>query len=143
MRDTSLETSGPVGRPAAATATTNVEQMARQPMGNTELATALEEAFDERGLQGVSIFQGTEQGRPMVEITADSEASVFRGLEVAADVLLAVLDQHANEFDSMELVMTTAGRERAGEFALTTEMAESIRSQEIEITAAFIQYVRF
>lgn len=143
VRGTSREIRDPVGLRTAAAMVTSVEQIERQPMLNTELATALEEAFIERGLDGVAIFQGTERGRPLVEVTADSEASVFRSLEVAADVLLTVREQHADELELMELLMTTANRERAGEFALTADMAESIRSQEVEIASFFIQHVRF
>jgi hypothetical protein len=143
VRGTSRETPNPVDHGIAATTTTSVERTPRQPLSNIELTTALKEAFTERGLDSVSIFQGTKRRRPLVEITTDSEASVFRSLEVAADVLLTVRQQHADECDLMELLLTTGGRERAGEFALTAEMAESIHSKDIEIAAFFVEHVRF
>jgi hypothetical protein len=134
-------TAGAVARPPVS-AMTEIELAQRQPLADSDLAAALAEAFSERGIEGAAIFQGTERSRPLVELIADSEASVFHGLEVAADVLLTVRLHHAG-CNMMELLVRTADQQRAGEFALTLEMAESIRAQEVEMSAFFIRHVRF
>jgi hypothetical protein len=119
------------------------EQGQRQPMRNLELAGALKAAFAARGFERVPIYQGTEDQRPLVEMTADSEASVFHALEVAADVLLEVRAAQAESLSVMELQMTTGDQERAGQFAMTTEMAESLRNKEVELSTFFVRHVRF
>jgi len=121
---------------------TSIESVQRLPMRDIELATAVKQAFTDGGLEGAAIYQGTEQERPLVEMVAESEASVFHGLELAADVLLAVREAHPH-FEVLELLLTTSNRERAGEFALTAEMAEQIQDKKVETAAFFIEHVRF
>lgn len=144
MRGTTRQPSDALGvSRQPVTITTRIEDIQRQPMRDLELTTALKEAFAEHGLEGVPIFQGTERQRPLIELTADSEASVFHNLEVAAAVLLSVRENHAEQCEVMELLMSTANKERAGEFALTAEMAESITADGAELSAFFVDNVRF
>ena len=89
---------------------------------------------DQPGLERSGLFLFLNTNKRSVTVDLRTEQGQALVLRAARD---------ADEFELMELLMTTAGRERAGEFALTAEMAESIRSQEVEIAAAFIQYVRF
>jgi hypothetical protein len=113
-----------------------------EPLRDIELGALLRAAFSERGVSGASTFQGTE-ARPLVELPADSEASVFRNLEVAADVLLAVQKQHPGELEVLEVLMLTANKQRAGEFALTIELAAAIASGSVELSTFFVRHVRF
>jgi hypothetical protein len=113
-----------------------------EPLRNIELAATLKAAFTVRGVSGASTFQGTER-HPLVELQADSEASVFRNLELAADVLLEVQDQHPGACEVLEVLMLTSNKQRAGEFALTTEMAEAIAAKSIEMSTFFVRHVRF
>lgn len=113
-----------------------------QPLRDIELSAALKAAFTERGVAGASTFQGSGS-RPLVELPADSEASVFRNLEVAADVLLAMQEQHPGELEVLEVLMLTSNKQRAGEFALTPAMAQSIASKSVELSTFFVRNVRF
>jgi hypothetical protein len=120
----------------------NPEGLAREPLRDIELGAALKSAFTERGVAGASTFQGSG-ARPLVELQADSEASVFRNLEIAADVLLAIQEQHPGELEVLEVLMLTSGKQRAGEFALTTAMAQAIASDSVELSSFFVRHVRF
>ncbi|MDH3404252.1 MAG: hypothetical protein OES32_09365 [Acidobacteriota bacterium] len=140
MRGTTRSDADPAAGPLDGTP--GMEQAQRQPLRDIELTAALKAAFADRGLERAPIYEGTESGRPLVAMTADSEASVFHNLEVAAEVLLGIRETHA-ECDVLEIVMTTGSHERAGEFALTAEMAASLRDREIELSAFFVRHVRF
>ena len=119
------------------------EEFRRRPIRDLELAATLKSAFGQRGLEGAAIYEGTDPSMPLVELVAESEASVFRGLEVAADVLLEVREVHPESCAGLELRMLTANHQRAGEFALTGEMAESISSKAVELPTFFVRNVRF
>lgn len=124
------------------TAATSLESMQRQPLRDIELSTAVKKAFADRGLEGTAIYQGTDQKRPLVELVAESEASVFHSLELAAEALLAIRESHP-DCEVMEILMATSTHERAGEFVLTTAMAEQIQGKEVELAAFYIEHVRF
>ncbi len=142
MRGTTRSTPAPEIDRTRASAP-SAEPAQRQPLRNIELASALKAAFANRGVERVPIYQGTESQRPLVEMTADSEASVFHNLEVAADVFLEIREAQPEAFDVLELLLTTGDQERAGEFALTAEMAESLSAKQVELSAFFVQHVRF
>lgn len=127
---------------ATAPTTTNMESIKREPMRDIDLATAVKLAFSDRGLEDAAVYQGTEQDRPLIELVAESEASVFHGLELAAEALLVVREGHPG-CEVLELLITTSNHERAGEFALTAEMAEQIKGKEVELAAFFVEHVRF
>ncbi len=126
----------------AVSASTTLEQFDRRPLRNIELSTAIKTAFQDRGLERVAVYQGTDAERAFIELTADSEASVFRGLEVAAEVLLAVRELFPDECSLFELLMATANRQRAGEFELTPEIAESLQGS-ADAASVFVRHVRF
>ncbi len=140
VRSRATTPSAPTAQPV--TMTTSIESVQRQPMRDIELATAVKKAFADGGLEGAAIYQGTEQERPLVELVAESEASVFHGLELAAEALLAVRESHPG-CEVLELLLKTSNHERAGEFALTAEMAELIQGKTVELPAFYIEHVRF
>lgn len=128
--------------PVAATSTTSIESIKREPMRSISLAAAVKQAFVDRGLERAVVYQGTEQNRPLIEFLAESEATVFRNLEVAAEVLLAVRQEHP-QCEVLELLMKAGNHERAGEFELTVAMAEQIKGKKVELAAFFVNHVRF
>ena len=121
---------------------TNIESAQRLPMRDIELAAAMKQALNDSGLTSAVVYQGTEQGRPLVEVVAESEASVFNGLELVSKALLAVRETHP-ACDVLELLLTTSEHERAGEFELTAAMAQQIEGKQVELPAFYIEHVRF
>jgi hypothetical protein len=137
--DRDASAGAPVAVPAGRT---SIESITRQPMRDIALAAAVKQAFVDRNLEGAVVYQGTEQDRPLIEFLAESEAAVFRDLEAAAEVLLAVSQDHP-QCAVMELLMKTASHERAGEFELTLPMAERIKGKKVDLAAFFVDHVRF
>lgn len=79
----------------------------RTPMRDTAVASTLLTFFKAQGVEGAVIYQGTRPKSPLVEIAAGSEASVFRGLLVAANALLATRDKHRDAVETLQVVMAT------------------------------------
>lgn len=115
----------------------------RKPYANLDVATQLQQYFRGQSIEGVEIYGGTQGDRVMLEITTNSEASVFRALTAAANALLHVREQPAARVAALELLLTTPQRERAGQFLITPELASDLLAQKLEVSAFFIQNVQF
>ena len=138
-RDTSTS-QGP-GRTRAGYA--DLAGVERKPYSNLELASELQQFLRSQGLQEAEIFSGTQADRIRLEITTNSEGSVFRGLATSANALLHIREAHPGRVAAFEILMTTPERERAGQFLLTPELASDLVAQRVEVTAFFIDNVQF
>lgn len=114
----------------------------RQPYSDLEAAVELKRLFTSQGMEGAQIFQGTSGGTPLVVVSASAEASVFRALAVAASALVQLREQ-GRSLDALELLITTPSGGRAGQFALTPEMASELLSQRVDISTFFLRNVQF
>jgi hypothetical protein len=115
----------------------------RKPYRHLEVASELQQFFRAQGLEEVEIHEGTRGDRPLVELTTNSEASVFRALTITANALLHIRGAHPDRVAAFELLMTTPSRERAGQFVLTPDMAEDLASKRVDTAAFFLQNVQF
>lgn len=115
----------------------------RKPYPDAELSAELRTFFLGQKVEGVEVYQGTQSGRPLVEITTSSESAVFRALQVGANAVLHVRDRFPQKAASLELLMLTPGRERAGQFVLTPDMAESLVSKRVSLVSFFLDNVQF
>ena len=61
----------------------------RRPFADSALTEAIHNAFVELQVAEMEVLQGTE-GAPLLQVVTDNESAVFRGLRVAARVLVAV-----------------------------------------------------
>ncbi len=114
----------------------------RRPFRNIDLASELKDFFATQGLDQAQIFSGTVPGRPLVVVTTSSEASVFRSVAVAASALVNLRDR-GQASDSLELLLLTPSRERAGQFLLTPELAQDLLSSRVDISTFYLQNVQF
>jgi len=115
----------------------------RQPFRNLDLAAEIQEVFLAQGVAGMQLAQGTAADRVILEITTDSEASVFRALEAAADALLHVRTRTAAPVAAFEIVLVTSSRSRGGQFLLTPQMASQLADGELELPAFYVQNVQY
>jgi hypothetical protein len=115
----------------------------RKPYAHADVAAQLQQFFHAQGFDQVEIWEGTQSDRPLIEISADSEGSVFKALSTAAAGLLQVRDAFPNRVSGFELLLTTSARERAGQFELTPEMATELASKKVDVTAFFVKNVEF
>ena len=115
----------------------------RAPYRDLEIAEQIVAVFQARGVETVQILQGTSQDRALLDITSNSEGSIFRGLEAAAAALVEITEAHPDTIAAFEVLMMTAKRDRAGRFVLAPEQAAEIATGQVEPSAFFVQHVRF
>lgn len=115
----------------------------RQPFRNLDLAGEIQQVFLAQGVAGMQLGQGTAEDRVLLEITTDSEASVFRALEVAADALLHVRTRTSAPVSAFEILLVTSSRARGGQFLMTPVMASQVADGEIELSEFYVQYVQY
>ncbi len=113
------------------------------PYAGTEVAVALQQFFRSQGIEEVQIWSGTQPDRPLVEVTAGSEASVFQSLTSSANALLRLRERFPQAVAALEVVMKTPSREKAGQFVLTPETAADLVAKKLEVQAFFVNNVQF
>jgi hypothetical protein len=114
----------------------------RKPYSHADVTAQLQQFFRAQGFDQVEIWEGTQSDRPLIEISTNSEGSVFKALSTAANGLLQTRSTFPN-LSAFEVVLTTPARERAGQFELTPEMATELVSKKVDVTAFFVHNVQF
>jgi hypothetical protein len=115
----------------------------RKPFARVEVTAELQQFFHGQGIDEVEVFEGTQPDRPFLEITTNSEGSVFKALGAAANALLHNREGSAAKVPALEILLTTPSRERAGQFLLTPEMAADLAAKKVDVTAFFTRNVQF
>jgi hypothetical protein len=64
-------------------------------------------------------------------------------LEAAADTLLHLQNQYADQIVALEVLMITSNRVRAGQFVLTAENATPLAEKSLDASTFFIQNLQF
>jgi len=121
----------------------DLRSVPRRPFRDVELASELQRFFRGQGIDNVELYQGTQPAHPFAEITTNSEASVFRALEIAAEALLAIQEDYSARVTGLELLLATPDRDRAGQFVLTPKLAQQLVGEEVEVTRFFVENVQF
>lgn len=137
------EPRGPSSTGTTAAGFPNLGTLVRQPFSDLEVASQVQRSFRGQGIDGVELYQGTRAGHLLAEVTAASEASVFRTLEVAAEALLAVRESYPQRVAALELLLATPEQERAGQFVFTPELARELVGGGTDIARFFVEHVQF
>jgi hypothetical protein len=117
--------------------------LARKAYPDADVTAEIQRFFRGQGIDGVEIYEGTKGDRPLLEITTNSEGSVFKALNTTATALLHLRDRFPAQVAAVELLLTTPSRERAGQFVLTPDMATELVSKKIDVTFFFVKNVQF
>ncbi len=120
----------------------DLQTLPRRPFAQLDVAAELQQFFRGKGIEEVEVYQGSEPDRPLLEVTASSEAGVFRALAVAANALLRIRDTHPG-VGGLELLMATPAKERAGQFVVTPQDAADLVAKNVEIASYFVNNVQF
>lgn len=121
----------------------DLSSLTSRPFRDLDISSEVQRFFRGQGIDGVELYQGSRPGHLLAEVTTNSEASVFRTLEVAAQALLATRDSHPDAVGALELFLATPDRERAGQFILTPELARELVQGETEVARFFVEHVQF
>jgi hypothetical protein len=122
---------------------TDLSAFPRKPYAHADVTAQLQQFFRSQGFDQVEIWEGTQSDRPLIEISTNSEGSVFKALATAANGLLQIRSTFPNRLSAFEVVLTTPARERAGQFELTPGMATELVSKKVDVTAFFVRNVQF
>lgn len=150
-RESSVAARDPIRRPvreveAAPTLTGELidfQTLPRTPFRNLDMASDVRRIFRTLGVEQVLVSQGTSPDHLLIDITTNSEAAVFRGLQVAANALLQIQESYPDIAAVFELLLSTAERESAGQFVLTAGRASALAGGAVDPSTFFIENVRF
>lgn len=78
----------------------------RRPYADLDLVGDLKRFYNGQGIDDIQVFQGSDDRLPMVEITATSEASVFRAIAVTASALRSLSEQ-GRDVTALQLFLAT------------------------------------
>jgi len=115
----------------------------RTQAARMQLATTVGELLRSHGVNNVGIYEGSQPGRLLLEVTANSEGAVFQAIAGAAQSLLDLEAKQPRAVDSLELFLATDHRQRAGQFLVTRERARELVSKQLDLTAFYLKYVEF
>ena len=115
----------------------------RQPYPHSEITAEVLGYLKGQGVDRVRIFQGSEPDRPLLEIVAASEASVFKALSDSANGLAQIHERFPKKVAAFELVMMTETQARGGQFVLTPELANLLVTGRLKPAGFFLRYVEF
>lgn len=118
-------------------------ELPRRPFSDLDMAAEVQRIFRAQGVEQVLISQGTRPERLLIDLTTNSEASVFRALEVAASALVHARDLYPSNSAIFELLLSTAEREPAGQFVLTRSLAQILVDGDLDPSTFYIQNVQF
>jgi hypothetical protein len=130
------------GAPAAVSATPAVTLPVREQLED-RTAEFLKQIFAGESVPGVALYRGAVAGQPLIEVTTDTEAGVFRGLLVAAFALQQAREEADAALSAVELRFVTAQGKPAGDFLLTPELAADLTSSRVAPSEFYIRQVRF
>lgn len=114
----------------------------RKPFTDLEVVGELRRLLTIQGLEEVEIYEGTKADRPFLEITTNSEGSVFKTLAGTA-ATLPLLRQAHSKIGALELLMITTDRDRAGQFTITPEMADDLATKKVDLVSFYLRNVQF
>lgn len=113
------------------------------PFHDLELAAEVARFFQGNNIEGISLYQGSERNRLLIEVTAGSEASVFSALKTAANAMVRVSETRGAALAALEVSMVNQRRQRAGQFTLTPEISKELAAGSVEVSDFFVRYVEF
>lgn len=128
-------------QPAAAREDVNPAAV-RLPLADAELRRYLGDLYSTQEFSP-ELFEGTGAGIAVVRLTTDSEAAVFRGLVTTVLALLESGDKLEQPLAVLELEMRSSDGGQAGDFRITHDRAEALRSREISPQEFYVRYVEF
>ena len=120
---------------------TDLMELRRDPHKDSELVSQIVGCLTGQGNQ-VKVYKGSRENWPLVEMTAASEASVFKATKDAANCIVQV-QQQLQALEGFELLVVTDAAVRAAQFSLTEDLANELLTGKMEAPSFFLRYVEF
>ncbi len=117
--------------------------LSRDPYPKPTIMSEVMRFLKGQGVDNVRLYRGTQADRPLVEIVAASEASVFKSLKDSANSLVQIHERFPDDVGAFELLLLTDNQVRGGQFTLTPELANRLVTGELDAPSFFLRYVEF
>ncbi len=117
-------------------------EIVRQPLSDEQASQLLRRLYNSQGFTA-ELFEGSATGTAIARLTTDNESDVFRGLVTTALALLESSEKLESPLAVVELEMRTSDGGQAGDFRITHDRAEALRSRTISPQAFYVRYVEF
>lgn len=115
----------------------------RLPYTDPEITSEVLQYLKGQGVEEVKIYRGTAPESPLIEVVANSEASVFKALKDCANALVQLNGRYPDRVGALELLLVTGAQVRAGQFVLTPPLANQLVTGKIDGPAFFYRHVQF
>jgi hypothetical protein len=132
-----------VSQPRIENGAVDLTTFPRAPFSEMEVSAEATRFLRTLGVESVQMYEGSDGTRAFLEITTNSEAAVFRTLDATADTLLHLINRFPDRIQSLEILMFTSDRDRAGQFHITREVAVALADNEMDASEFFIRHVQF
>lgn len=112
------------------------------PPQDAEVAAEIESYLEGQG-HTLSIYHGVSEEAPLVEIRANTESEVFKGIRDSASALVQLTQRFPARVEGFDVLFLTDKDVRGGQFSMTLEQAQLITSGRLEPQVYFLRYVEF
>lgn len=117
-------------------------RLPKQSFEDESLARSLSSMLRDYGLDNFEVREGSRASRPLVEVVTNNETEVFDSLTAACKAFTDWQTTLPN-VDTLELLMVSTARSRAGQFVLTKSNAPLLANDTISAVDFFLEFVQF
>ena len=114
----------------------------RQPLADAEVTAQVTSYLNGQG-HTLSVFEGVSEGAPFLEVRANTEPEVFKGVRDTASALVQLSQSFPDRVEGLDVLFLTDNGIRGGQFSMTLEQAQLITSGQLEPQLFFLRYVEF
>lgn len=115
----------------------------RRAPQNVELNNEVTRFLLGQGIDDFKLYQGTTNDRLLLEVVVTTEAAVFKVLRDTSGLLQQIRARSPEQLSAFEIFLETDRDSRAGQFLLTSELAEPLVNGQIDAPVFFYRYVQF
>lgn len=133
--------SGP-SLPTTAAGYVDLTRVERNPLADAEVSSQVQSYLTGQG-HTLTVFEGVAENAPFLEIRANTESEVFKGIRDSASALVQLAQSFPDRVEGLDVLFLTDKGVRGGQFSMTLEQAQLVSSGRLEPQVYFLRYVEF
>ncbi|MDA8017495.1 MAG: hypothetical protein MPN21_08605 [Thermoanaerobaculia bacterium] len=120
----------------------DLARVQREPLADAEVTSEVQAYMEGQGTS-LGLFQGVNEGLPLLLIRANTESEVFKGIRDSASALVQLTQRFPDRVQGFDILFLTEKEVRGGQFSMTPEQAQLIVSGRLGPQSYFLRYVEF
>lgn len=140
-RDTDADAASKL--PMTAAGYVDLMRVEREPLSDAQVTQEILSHLQGQGHDNVRVYEGVAAGQPLLEIRANTESEVFKGIRDAASGLVQIAPRFPDRVQAFDLLLVSDTNIRGGQFSLSVEQAQMLVSGQMEPQVYFLRYVEF